>query len=144
MRSTTGAALGTVLALALSACGGGDGGATATASGKDYCNAARGLVKRPAPNRILGKVQAVGNVSPADVARAWHDIVGAIETYADVAQRSLRDPAHPPIGLSPADTRALNRRLLATAYSTNVGALGDELKQVRSQVASQCGFKIAL
>lgn len=146
MRSTMGVVLGAVLALGLSACGGGgDDGAKGAAPTKDYCSAARGLAgKRPGPAAIVAKVQAVGNASPGEVARAWHDISEAIQTYAEVAQRSLQNPAKPPVGLSPAETRALNARLIATAYHTNVGPLSAEVKKVRQQISSECGFKIAL
>lgn len=145
MRSMTGVVLGAVLALSLSACGsGGDAKAAAEAPTKDYCNAARALVHRPGPKGIVDKVQAVGNVSPGEAALAWHDIAGAITTYADVALRSLRDPAHPPVGLTPADTRALNVRLLQTAYNTNVRPIAASVQVAKRDVADKCGFKIDL
>jgi hypothetical protein len=149
MRAMTGVVLGAVLALGLSACGGGDGGgggrAAATPTTKDYCNAARAFAgHRPGPKAIVDRVEAVGNASPGEVARAWHDIADAITTYADVAVRSLRDPARPPFGLTPADTRALNARLLATAYRTNLGPISASVRQARRDVADRCGFKIDL
>ncbi|GAB2980753.1 hypothetical protein [Nocardioides montaniterrae] len=146
MRSMTGVVLSAVLALSLSACGSGDKAASSgLPTKKEYCQAARALTgHRPGPATIVEKVQDVGNDSPGEVAGSWHNIVQAVIIYAGVAKKAVRDPAHPPIGLNAAKTRALNKRLIETAWRTNVKVAFPDIRKVTSNVSSECGFKIAL
>lgn len=139
MRAITAIALAVLLALGLSGCGSKDTGTT-SAGAQDYCRAVRKLAgkHRAAPKRFATLVQDAGNVATGEVAGDWHDIANAVTAYASTAARSLLDPAHPPYGLDAAKTRALNRRLLANAYQTNVGPVREQVRAVRRQIRSQC------
>lgn len=140
MRSFTAIALAALLALGLSACGSKDSGTT-SASKQDYCSAVRKLAgrHRPAPQQLAHLVQDAGNVATGEIAGDWHDISVAVLAYAASTKRALRDPAHPPFGLNAAQTRSLNKRILAAAYRTNVGPVRRQVQAVRRQIHSECG-----
>ncbi|HJQ06436.1 MAG TPA: hypothetical protein VJ872_13370 [Nocardioides sp.] len=146
MRAFTAIALAALLALGLSACGSKDTGSTTSASKQDYCAAVRKLAgkHRPAPQRLANLVQDAGNVATGEIAADWHDISVAVLAYAASTKRALRDPAHPPYGLNAAQTRALNRRILAAAYRTNVAPVSRQVQAVRRQIRSDCGVGTTL
>lgn len=145
---TTAVVMGALVALAVSGCGSSkDSGHPAAApTTKEYCAAVRAIsgTHRPAPRQLVARVQRIGDNAPPEVAAAWHDIATATITYAGAVQRTLLDPSHPPVGLTPAKTRAVNERLLATAYRTNFRNIGPQVRKVQRHVRATCGFGTSL